>query len=348
MYMPPDSRLRLDPSDEYTHTPEAAGNYNESMYFNAFDAGAGLGLWLRLGNRPNEGHAEMSCCVYLPDGRVGFMHARPAIADNRAMDAGGLRIEVLEPFQRLRVRYEGDLLLMDDPLAMADPSSAFKRYPKRPASIALEFEGVSPMHGGEIVALDGSPIALDPEQAVYRGHTEQNMAVHGHVTIAGVRHAIANGTGYRDKSWGPRHWHSFYWYKWLPVTFNRDFGVLLSIKGRPDGGPHRISGNVLRNGVYEEVIDGRIDTDYDGQFMPRALTAEVVTREGRYTLSARVLATVPLRHKRVGGDARNYTRITESMSEYRCGDLRALGMTEYCDVVRDGVPISIALEGAAP
>jgi len=30
-------RLRLEPNDEYTHTPDAAANYNESMYFNVFD-----------------------------------------------------------------------------------------------------------------------------------------------------------------------------------------------------------------------------------------------------------------------------------------------------------------------
>lgn len=346
MYMPPGSRLRLDPRDEYTHAPEPVGHYNESMYFNAFDTAAGLGLWLRLGNRPNEGHAEMTCCVYLPDGRVGFMYGRPQIADNGAMDAGGMRFEVLEPFKRLRVRYEGELLLMDDPLAMADPSAAFKRYPKRPALIALDFEGISPMHGGEIVGQDGAPIVLDPEHAVYRGHTEQTMAVQGHVTVDGARHTITHGLGYRDKSWGPRHWHSFYWYKWLPVTFSRDFGVLLSIKGRPEGGPHRISGNVLRDGIYEEVVDGHIVTDYDAQWMPRGLTAEVVTRQGRYTLTGRVLATVPLRHKRVGGDAAHYTRITESMCEYQCNGMRALGMAEYCDVVQDGVPISVALDNA--
>lgn len=348
MYMPPDTRLRLDPIDEYTHMPEAVSNYNESMYFNAFDSAGGLGLWLRLGNRPHEGHAEMTCCVYLPDGRVGFMYGRPAISGNQAMDAGGLRFDVVEPFKRLTARYEGELLIMDDPLAMADPGGAFKRYPRKAALIELRFDGVSPVHGGEIVGLDGRPVALDPQHAVYRGHTEQNMAVDGHVTIDGKRHDIVAGTGYRDKSWGPRFWHSFYWYKWLPVTFSRDFGVLLSIKGRPEGGPDRISGNVLRNGVYEPVIDGRIETDYDAQYIPRGLTATVITAAGRYTLSGRVLATVPLRHKRVGAtDWRTYTRITESMTEYRCGGLHALGMTEYCDVMNDGVPVSVAPDTVA-
>ena len=347
MYMPPNTRLKLDPRDEFTHEPEAAGNYNESMYFNAFDSARGVGLWVRLGNRVNEGHAEMTCCVYLPDGRVGFMYGRPAITHNREMAGAGMRFEVLEPFKRLRVTYEGDLLLMDDPMAMADPSSAFKRFPKKPARIELDLEGVSPMHGGEIVNLDGSPWQLDPEQSVYRGHTEQNMAVEGFVEVDGQRHVFSGGTGYRDKSWGPRHWHSFSWYKWLPVTFSRDFGVLLSIK--PTGGRALpVSGNVLRNGVYEPVIDGRIETDYDAQFVPRSLTAWVKTAQGEYTIEGRVLTTVPLRHKTRGSaDLRTYTRITESMSEYTCNGLRALGMTEYCDVMTDGVPLSVSEAKAA-
>lgn len=340
MYMPPNSMLRLDPRDEYTHPPEAAPNYNESMYFNAFDTERRVGAWMRIGNRVNEGHAEMTCCVYLPDGRVGFIFSRPSIANNDAMDAAGMRFEVVEPFKRLRVMYEGDLLIMEDPHAMADPSSAFKRYPKRPASIALEFEGVSPMHGGEIVGLDGKPLTLDPEHAVYRGHTEQHMAVNGRITVDGERHDVKNGTGYRDKSWGPRHWHSFSWYKWLPVAFDRHFGVLLSIK--PAGGRAMpVSGNVLRNGVYEPVTGGRIETDYDDAYYPRGLTAWITTAQGTYEIKGRVLSTVPLRHKKPGGDGRSYTRITESMSEYTCQGRTVLGMTEYCDVMTDGVPLSL-------
>ena len=82
---------RLLPEDEYTHTPDAASNYNESMYFNVFDAKTKVGGWFRIGNRPNEGYAEMSVCLYLPGGRVGFMFARPKISNNDAMDAGGLK-----------------------------------------------------------------------------------------------------------------------------------------------------------------------------------------------------------------------------------------------------------------
>ena len=92
----------LLPEDEYTHTPDAAENYNESMYLNVFDLGLEVGGWFRLGNRVNEGHAEMSVCIYLPDGRVGFMYDRPKIDNNDAMDAGGLTIRVKWLIRALR------------------------------------------------------------------------------------------------------------------------------------------------------------------------------------------------------------------------------------------------------
>ena len=41
----------------------------------------GMGGWVRMGNRPNEGYAEMTVCLYLPDGRVG-VHVQAA-ADRR-------------------------------------------------------------------------------------------------------------------------------------------------------------------------------------------------------------------------------------------------------------------------
>ena len=96
-------KLRLEPSDELMHPLESATNFNESMYFNFFDSGEQIGGWVRLGNRANEGYAEMTTCLYLPDGRVGFMFSRPEIADNDAFAAGGMRFEVVEPFEELHV-----------------------------------------------------------------------------------------------------------------------------------------------------------------------------------------------------------------------------------------------------
>jgi len=52
--------VRLEPADEWMHENTGEPNFNESMYFNFFDAGQRRGGFLRIGNRPNEGHAEMT------------------------------------------------------------------------------------------------------------------------------------------------------------------------------------------------------------------------------------------------------------------------------------------------
>ena len=77
-----------------------------SKNINLFDFSQVMGGWFRIGNRPNEGYAEMTCCLYLPDRSVGFMYGRPQISNNEALDAGGMRFEIVEPFKHLRLTYD--------------------------------------------------------------------------------------------------------------------------------------------------------------------------------------------------------------------------------------------------
>jgi hypothetical protein len=216
-------RTRLEPQDEYPHDPGSAKNYNESMYFNVFDPATKAGGWFRIGNRPNESYAEISVCIYLPDGRIAFTFGRPAIEGNREMAAGGLKVEVVEPFKRLKVSFSGKALLLERPFEMADPKKAYRENPSVPCTVELDYEGVSPMYGGETVKADGSPLEVDPEKSFAKAHYEQHCAARGVVTVGEERFEIA-GFGLRDKSWGPRHWQAIDWYRWCPVNFGRDFG----------------------------------------------------------------------------------------------------------------------------
>ena len=64
------SSYLLTAHDEYPHVPSAEPHFNESVYMNAFDPTRRWGGWMRLGNRVNEGYAELAVCLYLPDGRI--------------------------------------------------------------------------------------------------------------------------------------------------------------------------------------------------------------------------------------------------------------------------------------
>src|SRR3954452_1853428 len=142
-------RMRLEPQDDYLHAVEAAANFNESRYYNFFDPGPGMGGWVRMGNRPNEGYAEMTVCLYLPDGRVAFNYKRPRIDGHAAHDAGGLRFEVIAPYEEHRVTYDGKVCVMERPREMADPTRAFKDNPHAACIVDLTLNAVGRPWGGE-------------------------------------------------------------------------------------------------------------------------------------------------------------------------------------------------------
>ena len=193
--------IRLRPEDEYMHPIEAASNFNESMYINLFDHQQQCGGWFRVGNRPNEGHAEMSFCFYLPDGQVAFMFQRANISGNEALDAGGMRFEIIEPFKTLKVTYSGPVVLLKNPQDMDDPKVAFTNNPKVEANAEIVFHGMTPVYGGEAVDDQGNPIEEDPSEAFARAHYEQHMTGQGTVNVGDQTFEL-NGLGLRDHSWG--------------------------------------------------------------------------------------------------------------------------------------------------
>jgi hypothetical protein len=331
-------KVRLEPKDEYTHVPDAAANYNESMYFNMFDPAQKVGGWFRIGNRPNEGYAEISVCLYLPGGRVGFMFGRPKISGNDEMNAGGLKVEVKEPFKRLRVTYEGKVLLLERPGEMAHPSKAFRDNPQLHCTVELDYEGVSPMFGGETVKADGSALEIDPEKSFAKAHYEQHMAARGRFTVGDETFEVS-GHGLRDKSWGPRHWQAINWYRWCPMNFGPDFAMMISLVANEEG-QVRQGGMVLKDGVYDLIKEASIESDWDGDGYQTALRSKIKTESGaEYQVEGEVLSLIPLRNRRTTPDGKELTtRITEGMTEYRCDGKVGYGLSEYLDQIVDGRP----------
>lgn len=333
-------KLRLDPADELMHELESASNFNESMYFNVYDATQRVGGFLRLGNRPNEGRAEMTTCLYLPDGRVAFMFDRPAISDNDAFDAGGMRFEVVTPFEELTASYEGKVVVLDDPLQMADPRTAFRSNPWTTCRAELTFRGISPMYGGEPVNDDGTPIPESGE-GFARGHYEQHTAGTGTIEVGDDRWEV-DGLGLRDHSWGPRFWQSPWWYRWLTANLGPDFGFVVSIVTGRDG-KQKIGGMVLRDGAYEHITAATVETDWTGtDHYHSRIRATATTAVDTYEIEGTVLNLVPLRNRRTGPDGEELlTRISEGLTEWRCRDLTGHGLSEYLDQIVDGRPVGL-------
>jgi len=339
--------IRLRPEDEYMHPIEAASNFNESMYINLFDHQQQCGGWFRVGNRPNERHAEMSFCFYLPDGQVAFMFQRVEIENNDALNAGGLSFEVNDPFKTLTVRYAGPVVLLANPQDMDDPKTAFKNNPKVEASAKITFHGMTPVYGGEAVDANGNPVEENPEEAFARGHYEQHMSGQGRVSI-GAQTFELNGFGLRDHSWGPRYWQNLYWYRWLPMVFNDRFAINVSIVTMASGKQH-VWGMVYdtRDGSaaeYDLIEIGAMSSLLDDLDQARSQVMDITTVRGRqYRIKGEALALIPLRNRRQtdSGEWRN-TRITEAMSRFECDGATGYGMAEYLDQMVDGKPVGIA------
>jgi hypothetical protein len=320
--------------DDLMHADEGAPNYNESAYFNLYDPARRLGGFVRLGNRPNEGHAEMTLCLYLPDGRVAFMFKRPGIAANDAFDAGGMRFEVATPMREHRITYRGSCLLLERPLDLLDPRAAFGSNPYGKAELQLSYEAVSPVHGGEPrVQQDGRWVSADLEkkgQEFAKGHLEQHGRARGTVTVDGTSWDV-DGFGLRDRSWGPRYWPGPDHYRWLTMNFGGEAGIAAALTVQRDG--RRMQGGYLfRPGTESARITCvEVETERAGdEGLHAAVHATLTTADGATErVDGRVLAMVPLRNRRGGVT----TRIAEGLTEWRWGDRVGYGWSEYLDHV---------------
>ena len=333
---PDDVEVVLLDDDDFMHPVEDASNFNESAYYNFFDREKAVGGWVRVGNRVNEGYAEVSICLYEPDGTACFQYKRPRIESNDAHAAGGLRFEVVEPFVEHRVTYDGTVCFLKDPLEMENPSIAFKKNPQVPVELELEWLGRSPGWGGEPRrrTQEGgweSASLGDASKQFARGHLEQTGAAVGSLSIDGRRYDIA-GHGLRDHSWGPRFWQNTGYYRWLPITFSEDFAMMGSV--------HEVLGDsdkkeVGRGFVYRKgeglknIVKIDLKTDFTGeQEVQDALHVKLHAEDGEiFEVEGVVHSLVPCRNRRAGW----VTRISEGMTEWTCGEHKGYGMSEYLD-----------------
>lgn len=311
----------IKPEDDYTHELGPEPNFNESVYFNFFDREQNRGGFVRIGNRANEGYAEMTVIVWNPDGSALFNYDKPDISHNDGWDAGGLKIDVIKPAEQVRTTYDGEALYMADPRAMQDPGKAFKENPKKTLKIDLVHDAVGPMYGHVGEPGDGNEFA--------RSHTEQHMRVSGEVRLGDEEPLIVNGWGLRDHSWGPRFWQATPSYRWITGNFGDDLGMIIRTNGQGEGG------GLFHEG--EEIVPitkAKLHTEYEpGTNYHRSLRADLELKDGRKrVVEGRVMGYIPLRNRRSGKN----THVGEGMTEYTLdGDRKGYGLSEYLDQPED-------------
>ncbi len=332
--------VRLEPNDEYMHELGPEPNFNESMYFNVVDAATGVGGFFRLGNRANEGTGEMTVCLYLPDGRVGFMFKRPEVTSNDAFDAAGMRFTVVEPFEELTVAYDGKVVLLDDPLQLADPKAAFTSNPYAEAEVRLTYTRVSDMFGGE----PDEPHEK-PGEEFAKGHYEQLVAGKGHIRVGDDVFDI-DGFGLRDHSWGPRYWQAPWYYRWLTANVGPDFGFMASRIARRDSDGTR-GGFVWQDGKLHLCDSCTIETEWTdpGSYHAKVRATLGSSRADRsWSITGDVRSMVPLRNRRQSPEGEWLTtRIGEGLTQWTVEGVEGTGwgLSEYLDQIIDDRPVGL-------
>ncbi len=328
----------LSPEDEFPHLPTSERHFNESVYMNAFDHTRRMGGWMRIGNRVNEGYAELSVCLYLPDGRIACQFQRPPIAHNEAFDAGGLAVSVETALKSLTMRYDGELLVIDDPNLLRNPKRLFGEATRVPGHVLWQHEGTSPVHGG---------VPTDPAaQSLYGrdfslGHFNQHTRVRGEIRL-GDEHWPVDGYGWRDHSWGPRYWQNILFDRLFMANFGADRGLMLLKIANRDGAVRR--GGVLHiDDRYEEILDLDILNEWNADKDPVSFVLSARTAERSVIIRGRILNCAPLRNRREEQGVMLESRIAECFTELDWDGRRGFGMTEYVERLIDGVPAGYPL-----
>lgn len=329
--------FKLNSFDEYTHEVDPNLNFNESVYLNFYDRSLSLGGFFRLGNRVNQGYAEVTACLYLSDGSVAFYFQRPEIVSNEKFDAGGLSFNVVDPFERLNLNYKNKVLILKDPLELRNPSEAFKNNELANCEVVLDVIGCSDAFGGVAENLDNEMAAN-----FAKGHYEQLIKVTGMVTI-GSEGFNVNGLGLRDHSWGPRSWQAPYYYRWLTGNFSESDGFVASLITL-HGGYQIKTGFYCSDGKVYAVSNINLETEWDNNYNQRRLTVSLELDNGSQEkkITGEVINNVPLRHVKIHEDgSRDFTRITEGLTKWSLNDKLGYGWAEYLDQILNHIPVGI-------
>src|SRR5205085_8097555 len=120
----------------------------------------------------------------------------------------------------------------------------------------------------------------------------------------GNRQAEIDGSGIRDRTWGPIDPTAAHASRWFAAAFSPALAV--GVRGMSLGFQDLRSGWVMREGALRDVKAFHLETEYEGRTF-KALRLSITDVEGdSYTLDGESICTLPLRE----GSARVYQSMT--------------------------------------
>jgi hypothetical protein len=278
------------PEDDLTHEPDDDPDWRESWAYSVYDDEQEFGMWHSIGKKPNKGYSGFSLGTWGSDILCTVKydqfedHVGPHIVD-------GLTYECLEPNERWRLTFDGELARAPDKGGRRVDTDLFdteatQSFEQVPVSFDLEWEAGSPSYR----YYDRKSV-----EPMFSGHLDQTGLTSGTVEIDGNSMHV-EGYGVRDHSWGTRNWQ---WpAMWRYVTIAREDFHLMLWYIESTGGNDNLDGFVYTNDELISIIDYEetLTTDpHPEKPIPHELDFEVTTEaDETYSISAEVKKIHPI------------------------------------------------------
>jgi hypothetical protein len=326
--MPEATALPYSPQDEYPHVEDDPA-FNDSVYFNFYEAATKIGGVIRLGNRLQLGYAEVTVHLVLPSGALFFSYERAEIGSPTTHDSGGLKIEIIEPFETLRITFDSTGSVIQNPGELAtDTGRVLRDGGGVRCDLDLTWTGRYPIHAitesGDMLEGHDIPFARD--------HFEQFGFLKGHITVGDDTVTVEAAQGSRDHSWGPRDWLAPKY--WNASLIYMDDGTCVSASEVATHDGDLIMGGTIftTDGKVRAVQTCHVENVYEGEpTMTTPYTVRVVASDGyAFAAKANNVAMVPLRHRPVaGGKADGIQRIGQAVSRFERDGVEGWGWTDF-------------------
>ena len=307
----------LDPNHDHMHPVEGESAWSESYYFNGYDPDADVGLYTRIGIRPNEGRMDVMLASWQPGNKIAFAGAKQDQKEmcESPLEVGGIRYECEKAGQRWH-------LSADCKARIFDIGSRERRETR--LSLDLEFDALIPMIGVDGQGAEGAGASAATGQSIGKGHLEQAGRWSGWIEADGVRKTLGDrARGNRDKSWGPRRWDGPKMWRWFSINISDDvhFGGIRI--GTDAGDLHR--GWIWRDGEHTSLVEWRVrtETDEDAITQKTCFVTAVDKRGREHALRADVMRVFP------GGARPGQTVVNEGLAKWTYEGVTGYGIAEY-------------------